>query len=110
MNENTTLPASVRERLELAQRHADAGDFRQADNVLREMARALASSAPELCALLMASQLGFEGYHTEFVDEDVNETRSPRRFLGIKYQEDIVTQTVTRRIVRTGRLIRREEE
>ena len=106
MKENTNLPASIRQRLELAQQYADRGQYNQADNVLQEMARSLASSAPELCALLMAGQMGYQGFDHTQSEQDVRTRRVEKRMMGVKYGEDVETTTTTRTTTVRYRLVK----
>ncbi len=105
MQDNTSLPASIRQRLELVQQHLDRGQPERAEAVMQEMARTLATTAPELAALLMARQMG----HKAFQTEETQELRRQRqvsgrsRQLGRQHESESITEF--RRVIRTVRLL-----
>lgn len=61
MNDIITLPASVQARLQEARTLASQNRFEDADHLVRETGRALATAQPELCATLLASTQGYCG-------------------------------------------------
>ena len=106
MKENTSLPASIRERIELAQQYVDRGQYESADNVMKEMARTLASSAPELCALLIAAQMGNRGFQAIKAEATSTARRVERRAFGFCVGEDIETTSQSRTSTVTYRLLK----
>lgn len=105
MQDNTSLPASLRQRLELVQQHRDRGQPERAEAVMQEMARTLATSAPELCALLLAKQLG----HTGFETTETERRERTRSFNGRSMQIGRAFESETikefRQVIRAVRLI-----
>lgn len=106
MQDNTSLPASIRQRLELAQQYLDQGQPQRAETVMQEMARALATAAPELCTLLMAGQMGYAGYQISNSERSTRTNRVEKKVWGMTIGEDIETVTTTRTTTTCYRLIK----
>lgn len=104
MKENRSLPASIEQRLALAEQYHEQGMPERAENVMQEMARTLASCAPEMCALLLAHQFGKSGFGHYTENVVTEETRIPVRRFGFPIGEDIVTKTTTTRKIDEWRI------
>ena len=76
----------------------------EADNVLREMAKSIALSQPELAALLVAGQMGYEGFTLTDSTRDTRDNVIEKKILGITYAKDIDRTEVKKTITKTFRL------
>lgn len=102
MHELLTLPASVRQRLELSEATPQRGVDPEA--LWREAALALAREHPELLTLILGSKAGVTTVtHTRL---EVNEylERIERKFLGISLGEQFVPVTTRRTVTETWRV------
>ncbi|MHB8636064.1 MAG: hypothetical protein ACYC96_06295 [Fimbriimonadaceae bacterium] len=100
--ELATLPASIRQRLELAReleaQHRPAEAANVAQNALYELAR----TSPSLCAALMAGQLGHRGIRRRVVEQTVTLVPIQQTFfgfsIGVSYHPRTETKTYTEEI------------
>lgn len=108
MNEDTkqniSLPASVRRGLEQATQLQNQGRTNEANLVLQEMAKNVALSQPELAALLIAGQMGYEGFTLTDSTRDFNDKVVAKKFLGVTYAKDTDRTETTRTVTKTFRL------
>ncbi len=108
MNEDTkqniSLPASVRRGLEQASQLQNQGRTNEANSVLQEMAKNVALSQPELAALLIAGQMGYEGFTLTDSTRDTRDNVIEKKILGITYAKDIDRTEVKKTITKTFRL------
>lgn len=113
-NELITVPNSMKEKIEQAQRLLDQseraetrGDHslavvkaREGMRVLRELSR----TSPNHAALIMAAEMGHRGFEFETVERlDVYKVVE-RKFMGIVVGTDIVNQPIIKRRVHRGRI------
>lgn len=106
MHDLESLPLSIRQRYEQAQTLAEQGRPDQAQLVIQEMARTLASTAPELCTLLIAGMLGFNGIGYETEQRRTDRSVTVRTAFGIQIGEDVTTTTHVDTVRKSWTLIR----
>lgn len=104
MNELATLPASIRQRLEMAQSLADRGRTAEAHGAYSEVLAVLARSSPDLCAVLLATLMGKNGVTSTTVEERHFVQRIEHTFLGILIAEEWVPMTTRTTSTRTIKL------
>jgi len=103
MNELATVPTSLRQRLELAQRLFEDNHVEEGQQLLAQAHLELARMQPELCALIMAAQRGFRGIEATTVNEVTTMTRVQKTFFGLplgEVWEPVTTTTVTKRTLK----------
>lgn len=88
MIETSTLPASIRQRLELAQTLSDDNRPRDAQAVFAEACVELAKTAPELCGVLVSSAVGKNGFFVKKREVTESVERIEYRVFGFLVQED----------------------
>lgn len=93
MHDLESLPISIRQRYEQAQTLVEQGKPDQAQLVLQEMARTLASTEPMLCALFLAGSLGLSGIEKRVETRRTNTTETPRMLFGVQVGRDVTTTT-----------------
>lgn len=100
MNELASLPTSIRQRLEqaqamLADNQQNTAQQATAQQLVAEAVRTLASSNPELCALLIAGHMGFRGFAGSRTLTKVTTKEIPRKLWGFDFGHDVETTTET---------------
>ncbi|MHB8637442.1 MAG: hypothetical protein ACYC96_13320 [Fimbriimonadaceae bacterium] len=111
MSEIISLPASVREQIEearqlaLQNQHEEACEvLTEAQETLREMGKTLAHSHPELCALLLARQLGHRQIIAVDAEIDTLTVTRHHELFGFRIGKEVTTTTNTKTRQRTLRL------
>lgn len=104
MSELVTLPASLRQRLELAQSLATQNRPQEAAMVAHQAMAELARCQPDLCALLMAAEMGYHGISATTIEQRTTMERVTRTFLGFPIGEEWQPVTTTTMTTRTLRL------
>lgn len=105
MTDIVTVPQSILQRLEQVQSLNAQNRRPEASAALAQVFSELARSQPELCGLLMATQLGHRQVTFQQTVTNVNSVVNDRRFLGITYGQDVKTErkiTTTMRTIRFG--------
>lgn len=99
MKELTTLPTSIRQRLELAQSLADENRPQEARAVLAQAAVELSKIAPELGAVVQAAAMGAKGIAGRICERHTTMERVERRCFGFLMEEEwIPIETVRDRV------------
>ncbi len=106
MNQLESLPTSIRERLELARTLQSNGDQRSADSVLQQAVVELARTQPEMCALLLSANLGYQGISATVVERTTVMIPRPITFCGFNVGEEWVALTTTKETTKHLRLTR----
>jgi hypothetical protein len=104
MHELNTLPLSIRQRLELSNIANGTSKAPDQAQVLVEVARHLATSNPEVLALLLGTQLGYRELSHTVVEETRNRTQTVRRVWGIAVGSDETYTTTGKTTTHTRRL------
>jgi len=100
-----TIPTSVREHLERAQALATQQNTTpDPQAAVREAVRELARTQPEMCALIMAAQLGHQQVTNVVTEIMTSMERVEQKFLGIPIGEQWVPVTRTRTFTQTLRV------
>ena len=105
MHDNSVPAASIHHRLEMVQQALERGQPELAERLMQEMGLTLATTAPELCALLIAGVLGHIGFEATET-ERIERTRSFRgrsKQTGRAFESKPIKEF--QHIVRTVRLI-----
>ena len=84
MNDITTLPTSVRHRMEEAERLASSGRAAEAQQLAREAGRTLATTYPEACAVILAAEYGYRGLAATVTETTIKATRTDHVVLGVR--------------------------
>lgn len=103
MNELVSIPGSIRQRIEHAQRLLEQDRPKEAESQLRAAELELARSSPELYAVLAAMNRGYRGMEVSQTEYTRNHYKVEHRFLGILIGEEWVPRTDVKRTVRTLR-------
>lgn len=104
MNELATLPASIRQRLELAQTLASQNRPQEAANVLSQVGAELARTHPELCALIAAAQMGYTRIDSIHSERTTGYERVEYKLFGFPIAEEWVPVTTTKTVMKSYRL------
>ncbi len=97
----SNLPKSIQDSIKQAQA---SGDNRAAETMLRQAITDLARSNPELCGLVVGSQMGYQNLSSREVEETSHWERIPVRILGIEIGSRLQELTTTRVKERRWRL------
>lgn len=101
MNELVSLPGSIRQRIEHAQRLLEQGRPQEAATQMQSAELELAKSSPELFAILTALNKGYRGIRATQTEYSTTHFKVEHRFLGILVGEEWVPRTTVKRTVRT---------
>lgn len=104
MKELITVPTSIRERLEQAQLLAKQDKYDEAEALLKQMGTELASTRPELHALLIAGYMGFAQTSAEEIETNTQFQKEEFKLLGVTIWEKWVPRTTTRKVNKTWNL------
>lgn len=104
MNDLATLPLSVRQQLERASQVPARVQPDDPRTAVQAVLRELAGKQPELCALLLASQMGYHELSVSQSEWSSNTERIDRRAFGFNIGVDETTTITERTVIRTLRL------
>lgn len=104
MTDIVTVPKSILQRLEQVQTLNSQHRGAEANSVLAQTLVEIARSNPELCAVLIAAQMGHRQITLQQTVQSSTMVTSDRRIFGLTYGQDIKRTTTTTTTTRTIRL------
>ena len=100
MNEIVNLPSSIKERLQEARSLAQSNRSSEAEQIVREAGRALATAHPEVCALLLAAEAGYRGIAAMHTESTTTTVRTEHKVLGVRACARTQTTTETKTLLK----------
>lgn len=104
MTDIVTVPKSILQRLEQVQSLASQNRMPEANQALGQALVEIARSQPELCALVLANQLGHRQLSLQQTVQQVDTYVTDRQIFGLTYGKDVKTVRSTTTTTRTMRL------
>jgi hypothetical protein len=104
MTDINTVPRSILQRLEQVQSLASQQRMPEAGNALAQTLVEIARTQPELCAVMMAAQLGYREISFQQTVRTTNRSSTDKSIFGITYGQDNYMTTTSTTTTKTVRL------